>query len=258
MKTLVAFLMLMAPVAVSAQTIPLSGGRMTQVVGFTIERDGMTGINTLQLALTPDFNPEPHGPVPPTDVARDHRSICQRVAPMNAGLMAEHNATRFAVRWDWTPEQQDQDFTVSRFHTNAFTVTAQGDCELAVGVGVQHPTLLSGTAPRLIGSETITDRRLSGLGLEMLYDLGQPMTEEDRPARSRAAIELCLTVVEDEMRRREDNYHELDYDFLAVGFVEELAPGDILRDSYVFALDDGHCVTDLPKSVIADIRAAAQ
>ena len=258
MKTLLTLLLLAAPIATTAQTITLDGGRTTQVVDFAVERENATGIATLLLRLTPDFDPEPFGPVPPTDAGRDHLAICQQVAPANAALMAEHNATRFAVRWDWTPVEQDADFTISRFHRNAFDVLPDGKCQLVIEMGEQFPPPLSGATPRLMFTQTTADQRMSGIGLELVYDWGTPLSDDTRAARSQAAIELCLTVVEQEMRRRQASYRDLRYDYLAVVFEETPTPGNRVSDRYVYALDGSKCVSDLPQMEINAIRAAAR
>lgn len=257
MKILFTLLLLAAPVAVSAQTINIAPGMSADIHGFTLERDTATGVGTLILGLRPNYDPEPYGPVPPADVAQVHEAICNHYAALNADVMAQNDASRFAVRWDWTPvEQPDNGITVSRFHRNDFTVSGDG-CRLIWTVSPEFPTLLSGATPRLIGARSVEDRRLDGLGLEMTYDWGSPLDDADEAALDRAALELCLTVVEDEMLRRQDNYRNLDYDFLSVAFQERGADGVINRRVFTKALDGGACINDLPDAEVAAIRQAA-
>ncbi len=247
MKLLMTTLLITAPITASAQdVIQIGPGQSAELTGFTLEREAATGVGTLILGLVPLYNPEPYGPVPPADVGRTHRAICNHYAALNADVMVQNDASNFAVRWDWTPEtQEDLGFTVSRFHRNDYTIMDDGTCSAIWTVTPDRPNLPSGGAPILLHAQTVVDRRMDGLGLEMTYDWGTSLDAVSDTKLDRASQELCVSVVADEMLRREDNYSELHYDFLSVAFEERTGPNDTNRRVFTRARDGDSCIGNL-------------
>ena len=244
MKKLFTTLLIAVPINASAQdVIQIGPGQSAEIAGFTLERETATGVGTFILNLVPLYNPEPYGPVPPADVGRTHRAICDHFAALNASVMAQNDARNFAVRWEWTPDPaEDLGFTVTRFHRNDYTIKDDGTCRAIWNVTPESPELPSGGNPILLHAQTVEDRRMDGLGLEMTYVWGAALDETSDAELDRASLELCVGVVADEMLRREENYSELRYDFLTVAFEERTGPNNTNRRVFTRARDGDSCV----------------
>lgn len=259
MKYAIAILM-MTTAPVAAQTFELRNNLSVDFVRMESIEWAAENRAWVRMSFTPNFEPEPFGPRPPTDVIGIMQELCERLAPNQSvrDFLAGIDGDQLELRWDWTPDEQEGPFTISRFHNNLFQV--DGDACLPIEpFGRTNPRPPSGVEPRWRRSETTRDRSQDGLGLQVTYTLPQPLDSYDPDLLDQTAVELCISQATAIIARREEAYENVDYTFAKIQFEEYPEPNFTNAQGFVWPLaEDGTCTAFLPEAEVLQIREAME
>jgi hypothetical protein len=239
----------------SADVIKLPGDRTVTVEGFQVETQNATGVKTLILNMTPNFDPEPDGEVPADDYARVHELLCNAMARSNAKLIEKDGITRFRAKWKWTPEQKPENkaagITITRSHQSDFELDDAMVCTPVPNevrpqdIAITTPT---GLPVRLRYIET---SRKTG-NLDLNYEIEAPLEETDDALLSNASKELCILHADGVLAHRAKYYKQLDYQMVSIAFTQE-EPSARTR-GFLYQVENGACATGLSPELVKAIR----
>jgi hypothetical protein len=251
-----------APTLAFAQdAVPMGDGRTITPGEFLVEQGQPA---TLVFRMTPNFDPEPYGPVASDDYGRDFQQFCRNIVNNSWDALQAQGIGRIVIRWDFSPTHRpatENGITVTRFHEGLFELQPDRSCRpVPTGVGTDYiaPALPSGLPVRLEHLETGP----TPWTLTMSYRLEQdPGTVPDDRLRN-AAIELCLLHGDTALARRAQYFGVRDYASLTVTFFHDM-PGAGGRPerrarSYAFDVLDAACVSGLSPVLAEAIKADAR
>jgi hypothetical protein len=262
-RALGALALVVFPAFASAQdAVPLGDGRTITPGEFLVESaPGQPA--TLIFLMTPNFDPEPYGPISSDDFGRDFQQFCQNIVANSWDALQAQGIGRVVTRWDFTPTLSpatQNGITVTRFHEGLFELLPDRTCRpVPVGVGTDYvtPALPSGLPVRLEHLETGPTPRTLSLAYRLDQDPGLLPDDQVR----NAAIELCLLHGDKALAQRAQYFGVRDYASLTVTFFHD-SPGAGGRPerrarSFDFDVVDAACVSGLSPVLAEAIKADA-